>query len=333
MSDDEIMSKKILLWLSVIALSCILLSGCLEEGTIDDKNSQFNPDGNLVVIEGKEKYNHIQEAIDAASDGDTIFVYNGIYIETIVLNKSINLVGETMAKPTITYGESIGENMAIIWITADNCTVNGFNIVYNITSPYEPAGIRTNSSNNIISNNTIMNITYGVYADRGSKNNLIEWNNILNNKYSIYLTSTSHSNVTWNTILNTSKYGIYLDHAYTNTISWNNISDGFYGIRLKGTTGNQIFRNILADNQYGMFFCCGAKVNTMFHNTFMRNDEANAVDALDNQWDNGNAGNYWDDYTEKYPTAIQQGDVWDTPYKISQGENIDRFPLVNPIQT
>lgn len=326
------MTKKILLWLSVIALTFIILSGCLEEGTIDDKNSQFKPDGNLVEIEGKGKYNHIQEAIDAASDGDTIFVYNGTYNETIVLNKSINLVGETITKPIITYNESIGENMAIIWITADNCTVEGFNIVYT-KSPYEPAGIWTNSSNNIISNNTIINLTNGVYADRGSKNNVIEWNNIINSTNGIVLTSTSHSYVSWNTILNTSKYGIYLDHAYTNTISWNNVSYCFHGIRLKGTTGNHIFRNILSNNRYGMFFCCGAKTNTMFHNTFMHNDEANAIDALNNQWDNGTTGNYWDDYTEKYPAAIQQGDVWDTPYKISQGENIDRFPLVHPIQT
>ena len=82
-----------------------------------------------------------------------------------------------------------------------------------------------------------------------------------------------------------------------------------------------------------MYFCCGAQGNTIYYNTFRQNTMENANDTFSNQWDDGTVGNYWDDYTEKYPAAIQLGDVWDTPYIISYGENQDRFPLVNPVQT
>ena len=90
---------------------------------------------------------------------------------------------------------------------------------------------------------------------------------------------------------------------------------------------------MVVGNLYGMFFCCGAQGNTIYYNTFKQNTMENANDTLSNQWDNGTDGNYWDDYTEKYPAAIQLGDVWDTPYIISDGENQDRFPLVHPVQT
>ena len=36
----------------------------------------------------------IQDAINAANDGDTVFVYNGTYYENVIVNKIINLIGE-----------------------------------------------------------------------------------------------------------------------------------------------------------------------------------------------------------------------------------------------
>jgi pectin methylesterase-like acyl-CoA thioesterase len=39
---------------------------------------------------GPNNYTKIQDAIDNASNQDTIFVYNGIYQEHIIINKEIN---------------------------------------------------------------------------------------------------------------------------------------------------------------------------------------------------------------------------------------------------
>ena len=64
---------------------------------------------------------------------------------------------------------------------------------------------------------------------------------------------------------------------------------------------------------------------------FKQNSVYNARDDLINQWDNESVGNYWDDYIEKYPDAIQIDGIWDIPYNITAGDNIDRFPLVNPV--
>jgi pectin methylesterase-like acyl-CoA thioesterase len=39
-------------------------------------------------------FTSIQDAINASSDGDTVFVYNGTFYENVVVNRTISLVGE-----------------------------------------------------------------------------------------------------------------------------------------------------------------------------------------------------------------------------------------------
>ena len=43
---------------------------------------------------GPGNYTYIQLAINDASNGDTVFVYNGMYYENVIVDKSINLIGE-----------------------------------------------------------------------------------------------------------------------------------------------------------------------------------------------------------------------------------------------
>ncbi|MBT4523848.1 MAG: hypothetical protein HOI88_02850 [Phycisphaerae bacterium] len=50
---------------------------------------------------GKADFNSIQQAIDASSNGDTILVYSGIYLEAINFNgKSISVEGESASSTT-----------------------------------------------------------------------------------------------------------------------------------------------------------------------------------------------------------------------------------------
>ena len=42
-------------------------------------------------------------------------------------------------------------------------------------------------------------------------------------------------------------------------------------------------------------------------------------------------GNYWNDYTTRYPSATNDGTVWNTPYTIDgEASAQDNYPLVNP---
>ncbi|MCD4664629.1 MAG: hypothetical protein K8R68_05095, partial [Bacteroidales bacterium] len=63
---------------------------------VDDDNTDGPWDGTQ-----EHPYQHIQDAVDNASKGDTVFVYSGIYYEHIVINTSISLVGEYRETPII----------------------------------------------------------------------------------------------------------------------------------------------------------------------------------------------------------------------------------------
>ena len=72
--------------------------------------------------------------------------------------------------------------------------------------------------------------------------------------------------------------------------------------------------------------------NLFFHNNLVNNGQ-NAVTASGsiNYWDNGKEGNYWSDYTTKYPNAIElnSSGTGNTAYTIDAG-NSDQHPISKP---
>jgi len=83
-------------------------------------------DGNILYVggSGQGNYTNIQDAIDNASNGDTVFVYNGTYYENVIVHKSINLVGED-ATTTIIDGGHIDDPL---WINTSFVDVCGFTV-------------------------------------------------------------------------------------------------------------------------------------------------------------------------------------------------------------
>lgn len=69
-----------------------------------------------------EAYTVIQDAIDNASIGDTVFVYNGTYYENLMINKTINLTGIDW-NITIIHGNRSGD---VINVTSDWVNISGF---------------------------------------------------------------------------------------------------------------------------------------------------------------------------------------------------------------
>jgi parallel beta-helix repeat protein len=89
--------------------------------------------GNWLYVggSGPGNYTRIQDAIDDASNGDTVFVYaaSSPYYENVIVNKSINLMGEDK-NTTIINGKRIDDS---IWIKASFVNVSGFTILNSST--------------------------------------------------------------------------------------------------------------------------------------------------------------------------------------------------------
>jgi len=247
----------------------------------------------------------IQKGIDVIGSYGIVHVKSGRYFENVLINKSLDLIGEDKYT-TIIDGSNFG---SVITIESSWVKVTGFTIQNCGSGEYSSdSGVylydveRTNISNNIITDN---------------------------NKYGINLVNVDRCKIIGNNISSSSIVGIYIrGESYNNIICENTITGPTsYGIDLQDTTVNIIFNNYFIGCGYGIYILGDSNFNMIYYNAFINNDN-HARNAYENIWDDCvNKGNYWDDYEVKYPNANNDGQIWDTPYKIGSCE--DRYPLVN----
>ncbi len=247
-----------------------------------------------VDIDGGKEYKSIKNAIENATSGDTVFIYNGIYYEYLTINKSINLIGENKEKTIIQHNISKYDNY-LIKITADNVKISGFKIkgsIYNTAEnnpilplPNDYSGIIIESDNNEIKNNNIYdNLGYGL---------------ILNNSENTILSN--------NTITKCYTSGIYLKNSSKNIISNNNITN----------------------NNIGITFFLNSIDNILYHNNFINNTYYHILSEDNNIFYNYTLkqGNYYDDY---HGTDKNNDGIGDTPYNISGEKYKDLYPIMSP---
>jgi nitrous oxidase accessory protein len=195
----------------------------------------------------------IQERIDAAAPGDTIYVEPGVYNERVLIDKPISLVGTN--DPVIDGGSS-GD---IVSITADEASVSGFvlrNGGKNISE--EAAGVKVEQANSVrVESNVIEDVRFGVYL-LGSEDSTVAHNTIDlqpevdvgRRGYAIYLWEVDRSGIFNNTISNASD-GIHLEFSSGNTIGENIAEKSRYGLHFMYSDGNKIVSNIFRDNLAG----------------------------------------------------------------------------------
>jgi len=92
--------------------------------TVVKQSTRATLDGNTLYVggSGPGNYTKIQDAINDSSDGDMVFVFNGTYVENLVVDKSIDLIGEDK-NSTVIDGSGVGD---VVYISADEVNVTGF---------------------------------------------------------------------------------------------------------------------------------------------------------------------------------------------------------------
>jgi len=272
----------------------------------------------LEEITVPDDYPTIQEAINAAISGDTIYVKAGIYKESIVINKSISLIGESR-ETTIIDGNGNG------WVVNIECSYVTFR---NFTVRNGTVGIWiSETSQNRIEDNVVRNCNKGILIVTSlwfQDNHLLRNNIISDNKYGIVLEGCRNVTILQNDIINNTERGIELT------------ADPRQAIEFRGSHNNLICSNDIVGNEVGIYLL--GENNKFYHNNFLNNSEnvqVYYVSYYENDWDNGypSGGNYWDNYAHidiysgPYQNVTGSDGIGDEPYTLD-ANNRDNYPLM-----
>jgi len=217
-----------------------------------------------------DDYSTIQEAINAANPGDTIFVKSGLYYEHIVVNKTVQLVGENPST-TIIDGNLTS---TVVRVTSSNVNITRFTIQRsgNVQMPALDAGICLNGTAGCtISDNRVIYNDFFAISLLYSQQNTITYNNMSSVGWGgIHLMSSSRNVVSGNLI--DSKYGGINGHVSSNynNITENVISNCTHGGFWHASTYNNVLRNNISTVAvYGIWLQDQVSYNTVAENNLI----------------------------------------------------------------
>jgi len=140
---------------------------------VREKSLLLTSDGTWWYVggSGPGNYTTIQDAINDAGDGDTIFVFDDSspYVGTVFVLKSLTILGENKLTTIVDSGG--------FYITADYVTITGFTI-QNSDEGVHIGRSGAIASNNTINNNIFSNVSFGISIDDSYNtitNNLISY--------------------------------------------------------------------------------------------------------------------------------------------------------------
>jgi len=289
-----------------LAVGIILLfvGTCIIPATAQDieKSSKTSSRGHWLYVggSGPGNYSTIQRAINAANPGDTVFVYNGTYYENIIVNKTINLLGENK-NTTIIDGGGITD---VVLICADQANISRFTI-QNSGNDRWNAGINIHANytyvfDNSVTNHNKLGIVIGTEEKHLYHHNIInknlvsknwdtniwieesDYNDITNNiifqdlnRDCICTRYSNHCKIENNTLLD-SPYGISLFWGSYATVTNNFIKNcSIMGIYLNGQHHNLIGFNSIENCNYDSIMGMGIRLESQSNNNTIINNYVN----------------------------------------------------------
>ena len=180
-------------------------------------------------------YRKIQDAIDNATDEDTVRVFNGTYFENILVNKSLNLIGNGSETTTID-GKGSGD---VVKITANWVNMSAFMVTGSGGS--SSSGIKVESDHTHIFENNCSNNGNGIYLLRSS-NSRVENNTCSNNYEGIEITSSSYCKIMNNTCSANDQRGIHLISSNDCMLTNNTFSANYGADLFLRNSGDSTFK-------------------------------------------------------------------------------------------
>lgn len=269
----------------IIGISFLFLGTGIIPSTAQDleKSSLLTSRGHWLYVggSGPGNYSRIQDAINHSHDGDTVFVYSGVYYERITIPKAISLIGESRNTTVI---DAINSDEGIlISIENENITISGFTlhfkgdsghprVIISNTYPHERTANITISDNIFQANFSwsiwlmdcdfctvthnifyLNNFSEGTILTGGT--NCVITNNLMNTiEIGKGETGIELSEILYSTISNNSIISNGIGCSLTNS-NFNNISNNYFfrnkrGISIEGSNNNSIIYNHIENPIY-----------------------------------------------------------------------------------
>jgi len=227
--------------------------------------------------DGGADFTRIQDAIYAASPGDTIYVYPGLYFENLIVRKgNLTIVGESKSNTIID-----GQGNVVISIYKNRVSVRGFTLLNGGQSWYIIWGsvvLLDYAQYCNISDNIVSNSRRGIASYRG-RHNTISGNTISDTNQGVTLYYTLNETVTGNVISNGVQYGsdppygVQVFRGSNNKVVANTAANISYtGIRLTYAARNIVSGNIAYNTSVGISADYTSSFNTIVGNNAFNNE-------------------------------------------------------------
>ncbi len=219
------------------------------------------------------EFTTIQEALNAASDGDEVIIHKGVYKEHgLAIDKSIKIIGVDMPTVDGEYKETI------FTAKTDSFSISGLRII-NVGQSYTKdfaAVLVSRSKHFTLENNILENVFFGFLIEK-SHHGIIRDNNVSSNAEEqagsgngIHLWHSGNMKISGNTLYGL-RDGIYFEFVKNSEI-FNNHSSGNlrYGLHFMFSNKNDYHDNVFSNNGAGVAVMF-SKFVKMKNNQFINN--------------------------------------------------------------
>ena len=232
------LSMSLFLSILIYLILCILLFANHSHGSTitvdDDEDADFRT---------------IQDAVDSSEDGDVVIVWSGMYVENVVINSSISLIGNG----AVISGARRGD---VVIVNSNHTNISGFRLINSIMENsrtwYYRAGLVVLGHNCSIMNNSFSSNLYGIHLSSSNNctisDNLFSYNYRLRSSYpsgvAVFLRKSHGNIISNNSCHHNEGAGIWLEDSSFNIVELNVCNEnGGSGIEINGYSGWNTIRN------------------------------------------------------------------------------------------
>jgi parallel beta-helix repeat protein len=212
---------------------------------VDDSNTQGPWNGSFDY-----PYQSINDGILHATDGDTIYVFNGLYSETVIINKTISIRGQEQENAVID-GHNNG---TVITVTSEGVSIRKFTI-RNSGGYQDDAGIMVLANTTTITECTIYRARIGICVQNQSETSITN-SRFHTNGFGIVSSSSAFVTISQCTFYHNGA-GVYLTGTTCVTIAHSYADTNGIGFLCERSSHIDISDSAARDNddnEGGMFF-------------------------------------------------------------------------------